>query len=102
MALEGGEMGTIARGKCLPELENTLFTLNVGDFSDIIKTRYGYHILRVDITIPASFEPFKKVEKEIKRHLMKQKEKKAFDELTSKLEKDADIKIYAERFSKTE
>jgi len=102
MALEGGEMGTIARGKCLPELESTLFTLNPGDFSEIIKTKYGYHILSVDIKIPASFEPFKKVEKEIKKHLMKQKEKKAFDELASALEKGADIKIYTERFSNTE
>ena len=101
MAFEGGEMGTITRGKCLPELENTLFTLNPGDFSEIIKTRYGYHILMVDIKIPASFEPFKKVEKEIKIHLMKQNEKKALDELASKLEKGADIKIYTERFSKT-
>jgi hypothetical protein len=101
-AFEGGEMGIITRGKCLSDLENTLFTLTVGEFSGIVKSPYGYHILKVDKIIPPAFEPFKKVEKEIKTHLVRQNIKKAFHELTSKLLNDADVKIYTERFSKTE
>ncbi len=102
MALEDGVMGIITRGRCLHELENTLFTLNVGEFSEIVKSPRGYHILRVDRIIPPAFEPFEKVEKEIKIHLVRQNMKKAFHELTSNLLKDADIKIYTEYFSKTE
>ena len=97
MAFEGGQMGTIERGKTLPELEDILFTLEPGKFSQIVKTRFGFHILMVDKIIPQSFKPLEKVKKEIKRTLLRKKEIKAFNEITVMLEKEADIQIYKER-----
>ena len=96
MALEGGQMGSIERGKSLPDIEDILFTLEPGKFSQILKTRFGFHILRVDKIIPQSFKPLEKVKKEIKRTLLRKKKIKAFNEMTSRLEKEADIQIYKE------
>jgi peptidyl-prolyl cis-trans isomerase C len=93
-ALEGGIMGTIEKGKILPELETELFTLNRGEVSGIVKTIYGYHILTVDEIIPTNFRTFEEVKDGIKRLIISQKEAKSFDAMAATLEKNADIKIF--------
>jgi len=97
MALEGGSMGTIEKGKTLPVLEKTLFSLNVGERSDIVETTFGFHILTVDEVIPAGFKSFEEVKDELKAVLIRKKEAKAFDDMASKLEKNADIEIFTDR-----
>ena len=100
MALEGGSMGIIQKGKSFPELEKALFVLNEGEVSDnIVKTKFGYHILTVDKIIPVNFKPVEEVRDQIKKIILRQKEAKAFDEMAAKLEKDADIKIFEDRLN---
>jgi peptidyl-prolyl cis-trans isomerase C len=99
-ALGGGSMGIIEKGIVLPELEKELFSLNEGGISDIVKTRFGYHILTVDKIILLKFKPFEEVRDQIKQTILRQKEANAFDEMAAKLEKDADIKIFEYRLHK--
>jgi parvulin-like peptidyl-prolyl isomerase len=97
MAFEGGSMGTIAKGKTLPQLEKALFVLDEGEFSDIVKTQYGWHILRVDEKITAPYMPYEEVKDKIKVILKREKEARAYDTMTQQLEKDAAIAIYENR-----
>lgn len=100
MALEGGSMGTIQKGKTFPELEKVLFVLKEGEVSDdIVKTKFGYHVLTVDKIIPVNFKPLEEVRDQIKTTIFRQKEAKAFDEMAAKLEKNADIKIFEDRLN---
>lgn len=96
-ALEGGSMGTIEKGKILPELEQALFRLDKGEFSDIVKTRFGYHILTVEEIIPVSIVPFDQAKTEIRKTLIRQKEAQSYDKMAAEIEKGADIKIFKER-----
>jgi len=97
MAFEGGSMGTIAKGKTLPQLEKALFVLDEGEFSDIVKTQFGWHILRVDEKITAQYSPYEAVKDRIKVILMREKEARAYDTMVQQLEKEADIIIYESR-----
>jgi peptidyl-prolyl cis-trans isomerase C len=97
MAREGGSMGVIEKGRTLPELEKVLFTLNVGEISDIVETRFGYHILTVDEIITTQYRPLNEVSEVAKSSILLQKEAKAFDEMYGKLEKSAKIEIFEER-----
>jgi peptidyl-prolyl cis-trans isomerase C len=97
MALEGGSMGIIEKGRTLPELEKVLFTLNVGEISDIVETRFGFHILTVDEIITTQYRPLNEVSEVVKSTILLQKEAKAFDEMYGKLEKNAKIEIYEDR-----
>lgn len=97
MALEGGPMGTIEKGRSLPELEKVLFVLKVGEISDIVETRYGFHILTVEEIITTQYKPLDEVRENIRKGLLQQKEAKAFDEMASKLEEKAKIEIFEDK-----
>jgi peptidyl-prolyl cis-trans isomerase C len=67
-AEQGGRLGQIVRGETTPEFEAALQALQPGQ-TQIVGTRYGVHVLRLDRKIDGEVLPFEQVQARIARYL---------------------------------
>jgi peptidyl-prolyl cis-trans isomerase C len=95
-AAEGGDLGYISKGDLIPEIENVVFALEIGSISDIIKSQYGFHILKVTDKKPEVLKTFEEVKEEITPTLLSTKQKEAFDNLLEELKSKVTIEINEE------
>ncbi|MFZ0817033.1 MAG: peptidylprolyl isomerase [Candidatus Sulfotelmatobacter sp.] len=72
-AKEGGSLGWIGKGRTVPEFEKAAFSLPKGQISDLVKSSYGFHIIRVDDRQDAHMKTLEEVKGEIEPILKQQK-----------------------------
>jgi parvulin-like peptidyl-prolyl isomerase len=98
---KGGEY-TFPRGQMMKEFEDTAFSLKTNEISDIVETKYGYHIIKLSEKIPAKKVDFEKVKEGIKDHLVQLAMQKQLPDYTRKLVKDANIEILDDKLKNTD
>jgi len=87
---EGGSLGFIERDVMDPAFEDAAFALqNVGDVTGLVKSEFGYHIIKLDELQEPVAKPLAEVAAVIKQELVDQKAVDQFYELQSTLEKVA-------------
>jgi len=87
-----GNLGQIGCGDTVPEFERALFRLGpTGILREVVRTRYGFHIVAVDRRIPGTRLPFEAVRGRIAEHLRAAVEEKALRQYVSVLAGRAEI-----------
>jgi peptidyl-prolyl cis-trans isomerase D len=88
-ASKGGELDWIVRGQTVKEFEDTAFSMKPGQVSELVKTVYGIHILKLEDKQTAHLQSFGEVKGSIQAELEKQRvteaQEKLADDLSSRL-----------------
>jgi parvulin-like peptidyl-prolyl isomerase len=90
---KGGDLGEVELNQTLPKLASVIAKLTPGNTSKVIKTSFGYHILKLNQIIPPRKISFKEVKTDILNALLKIEVEKKKKEYISDLRKSAKIKI---------
>jgi peptidyl-prolyl cis-trans isomerase SurA len=94
-AQDGGELGTYERGQLAKQLEDAVFGLEKGQFSDVIQTKTGFEILKVFGHYQAGLQPLDKVEGEITNVLYRQKMDPALRTYLAQLREESYVQVKA-------
>ncbi|MBI1936942.1 MAG: peptidylprolyl isomerase [Ignavibacteriales bacterium] len=97
-AQRNGDLGTFERGKMVPEFEEAVWKLKVGEVSQIVKTMYGYHIIKVNEEAPLL--TYEQQKTELTDIYNKVKYKEDFSALVEELKKEFGYKLNDETFYK--
>ncbi len=88
----GGDLGYISRGQMAEEFEDVVFNLAPGQISDIFRTRFGFHIVKVYGRKEAVLRGIEEVTEQIVEALKQQKHQEAFELFIDRLRSEAVIK----------
>lgn len=72
-AEQGGDLGFFGRGEMVPEFEQAAFSLEVGATSGLVRSPYGFHIIKVTERQAPLTRPLDSVRDEIRNRLAQQK-----------------------------
>jgi len=72
-AKEGGSLGWIGKGRTVPEFEKAAFSQPKGQIGDLVKSSYGFHIIRVDDRQDAHMKTLDEVKGQIEPIIRQQK-----------------------------
>lgn len=78
---QGGELGTFGRGQMVPEFEKVAFEAKAGDLTPVVRTQFGYHVIKVE---EKKTTPFEQVRETLEKQQRQEAVQSALDALTAK------------------
>jgi peptidyl-prolyl cis-trans isomerase D len=93
-ASNGGDLDYFGRGRMVAEFEQAAFAMKNGEISNLVKTSFGFHIIKVVDNKPDSTRPLAEVRAELEEQLKWQKAQSEAEKIAKSLE--ATIKTQAD------
>lgn len=87
----GGSLGWVVEGTTLPQFDNIIFGMDVGELSDVVETPLGMHIVEKMDELHGEPMPFEEVKERIRELLMHERRGKVLSDYVAKLRESAVI-----------
>jgi peptidyl-prolyl cis-trans isomerase D len=98
-AVKGGDLDYFGKGKMVPEFDKVAFSLAPGQMSDLVKTQYGFHIIKVTDKKAATTKPLEEVKAQIEDQLKwdraQAEAQRVSDDVAGKLKQASDFDTVA-------
>jgi hypothetical protein len=91
---KGGSLGTLLPQTTIPEIAGEMERLALGEASGVIKSSFGYHIIKLNNIVPSELAPYEQVKADILNLLLVQETEKLKEELLTDFKKTAKIKRF--------
>ncbi|MBE9562711.1 MAG: SurA N-terminal domain-containing protein [Proteobacteria bacterium] len=75
---KGGDLGWFEPGTMVKPFEDAVKTMKIGDISNLVKSRFGFHIIKLEAANPEAVKPLAEVKEQIKQDLTKELIESAF------------------------
>ncbi len=93
---KGGDLGFFSKGQLIPEFEQAALALEVGRISGVVKTKFGYHIIKLEEKQPAKERTLEEAKDSIRQMLLSAKQKECFEALLKDLRAKNKVVIHKE------
>ena len=80
-AQAGGDLGVVEKGLFVKPVEDAIYALKEGEIGNLVKSEFGWHVIKVTSVKPATQKPLEAAKDEIVADLKKQKMSKKYSEL---------------------
>jgi peptidyl-prolyl cis-trans isomerase C len=94
---KGGDLGYFTPGRMVPDFEDVAFYTNPGETSDIVETKYGYHIIKVEDHIDARERSFEEMKDYIREKLHRQLVMFKVQKFIRQATENAEMQIYSDQ-----
>ena len=85
-AVNGGDLNFFGRGQMVPEFEQAAFAMKAGEISNLVKTTFGFHIIKVVESQPETSRPIAEVKSELVDQLKWQKAQQVAEQQAKAME----------------
>jgi len=92
-AKTGGDIGYFTKNQLVPEVEEVCFDMKVGETSGIVRTKFGYHVLKLTERQEPRIKELSEVHDGIEQLLLRLKKKMIFNEFVESLRGKSQITI---------
>jgi peptidyl-prolyl cis-trans isomerase C len=90
-SVNGGDLGFFKRGQMVKPFEDAAFALEPNEVSEIVKTRFGYHIIKLVEKKPERNIGYSEIKKRLEEHLKQRKVQEEVGQYLIELRKGANI-----------
>jgi len=95
--IKGGDIGWLRHGQTVRPFEAAAFALEPGEISDIVETRFGYHLIKMLEKRPETIIAYQDVKDTLMEHLIQEKVNAIQTAYINKLKQSAAIEIFKEQ-----
>jgi peptidyl-prolyl cis-trans isomerase C len=93
---QGGDLGFFQRGQMVKPFEDAAFSMEVGEISDVVETRFGFHLILVTDIQDETTVPYEYAKSSIEQYLMQNRVMSEVESLVNRLKDEATIERYQE------